>query len=73
MNTNIIDTRGRSCPEPALMVKNEIINKPKYIEVLCDTKVSVDNISRLSIKYSYSLDVIEDKDTSEFTLKLSRL
>lgn len=42
----VIDARGRSCPEPVMMTKNAIDNNETDLEVLVDTKVAVENITR---------------------------
>lgn len=66
----IIDTRGRSCPEPILMVREEIEkNNPKSLKILCDTKVSVNNVSKVGERFNFKVNIIEDEESQEFTLE----
>ncbi len=53
---NIIDARGRSCPEPVIMTKNEIDkNSNKDLQVLVDTHVAVENITRFVTGKGYNV------------------
>lgn len=64
---NIIDARGRSCPEPVIMTKNEIdLNPNSPLEVLVDTHVAVENITRFVTGKGYNVTVDENKE--EFKL-----
>ncbi|MCT4585316.1 MAG: sulfurtransferase TusA family protein [Peptostreptococcaceae bacterium] len=60
-----IDVRGMSCPQPVLMVKNEIdnIDKNSKFKIITDNNTAMNNIKRflnsLGIK---NIDVEEDDD-----------
>lgn len=57
---NIIDARGRSCPEPVIMTKNEIDkNNSKSFKVLVDTHVAVENITRFVEGKGYNISTEE--------------
>ena len=67
----MIDTRGLSCPTPVFMVQKAIKDgAPAAIEVLCDAKVAVENITRLAGNMGYQVAVTTEND--EFHLKLSK-
>lgn len=67
---NIIDARGRSCPEPVIMTKNAIDHGHENIEVLVDAKVAVENIKRFATSQGYTVNVEENDD--EFTMSLRK-
>lgn len=52
---NTIDARGRSCPEPVIMTKNATDSNPKSLEILVDTPVAVENVSRFAKSKGYSV------------------
>jgi TusA-related sulfurtransferase len=67
----IIDAKGRSCPEPVIMTKNAIDSNPnEIIEVLVDSHVAVENITRFAKGRGYKVDVAENK--GEFTLNIRK-
>ena len=67
----MIDTRGLSCPTPVIMVQKAIkTGAPEKIEVLCDAKVAVENITRLAGTMGYK-GAVELKG-DEFTMILSK-
>lgn len=67
---NIVDARGRSCPEPVIMTKNAIEQGNTNIEVLVDAKVAVENVKRLATSQGYLVNVVENED--EFTINLRK-
>lgn len=68
---NIVDARGRSCPEPVIMTKNEIDNNPnKELQILVDTHVAVENITRFVTGKGYSVNV--DKDNGEYKIYIKK-
>ena len=68
---NIIDARGRSCPEPVIMTKNEIdINPNITLQVLVDTHVAVENITRFVTGKGYNINV-EEKN-GEYTIHIKK-
>jgi len=67
----MIDTRGLSCPTPVIMVQKAIkAGAPERIEVLCDAKVAVENITRLAGTMGYQVSVETQAD--EFTMTLTK-
>lgn len=67
----MIDTRGLSCPTPVIMVQKAIkTNQSAELEVLCDAKVAVENITRLASAMGYQTAV--DIRGDEFMMKLTR-
>ena len=66
----MVDARGLSCPIPVVMTLDEIKKDEKEIEVLVDSMVCVENISRLADSKNYKIET-EEKD-GEYILKLNR-
>lgn len=47
MKENLVDARGRSCPEPALMTRKALMDAGKgTVIVLVDSVTSRDNVAR---------------------------
>lgn len=67
---NIIDARGRSCPEPVIMIKNQIDSDPNIsLEVLVDTHVAVENITRFVTGKGYNVNVEENNEEFKLNIK----
>ena len=62
----MLDTRGYACPEPVIMTKGLVDKGEKKIEVLVDTTVAKENVSRFLISNGYKVTVSEKDD--EFTI-----
>ncbi len=62
----MIDTRGYACPEPVIMTKDLVDKGEKKIEVMVDTTVAKENVSRFLISNGYKVTVSENND--EFTI-----
>lgn len=68
---NIIDARGRSCPEPVIMIKKEIDKNPsKDFRILVDTHVAVENITRFANSKGYKVTV--DESDGEFQINIKK-
>ncbi|MBC8588201.1 sulfurtransferase TusA family protein [Paratissierella segnis] len=68
---NIIDARGRSCPEPVIMTKNALDSNPNTsLKVLVDTNVAVENIKRFASSKGYNVRV--NKNNDEFQIQISK-
>lgn len=65
-----IDARGRSCPEPVIMTKNEVDNGSKDFKVIVDTNVAVENISRFAKNQGYKVNV--DENNGDFEINLNK-
>lgn len=66
----MIDARGRSCPEPVVMIKKAMISNEDNYEIVVDSKVSVENITRFVQHNGYQAEVVEND--SDYVLKIKR-
>ena len=66
----MIDARGRSCPEPVVMIKKAMLSNEDNYEIVVDSKVSVENITRFVQQNGYQVDVVEND--SDYVLKIKR-
>lgn len=58
-----VDARGFSCPIPVVKTKKAIDDNPKeQIQVLVETAVSKENVSRMAKSQGYS---VEEEETSD--------
>ena len=55
-----IDTRGLSCPEPVLMVKNAIDKGEKELKVLINSATALENIKRLASTNGFNIESTDD-------------
>lgn len=67
--SNIIDARGRSCPEPVIMTMNALSSNTLGIKVLVDSHVAVENITRFAQGKGYKVDLVEKADDYEIIIK----
>jgi len=69
---NIVDARGRSCPEPVIMTKKalEAKGKPTTIKVIVDASVAVENIKRYAGNIGCNVEVEAKED--EFILTIGK-
>lgn len=67
---NIIDARGRSCPEPVIMIKSAVDENPnnEFI-ILVDTNVAVENITRFAKSRKFNVSVNENDEGFKMSLK----
>lgn len=66
----MIDARGRSCPEPVIMIKKTMTTKESSYEMLVDNRVSVENVTRFAKHEGYAITVEEQGD--DFLLHMTR-
>ncbi len=66
---NIIDARGRGCPEPVLMTKQALKNGEAF-QVIVNEHVAKENISRLLNKSARSFHVT--KQDQDFTITIEK-
>lgn len=66
---NLIDARGRSCPEPVIMTKKAIDSSNEDLKVLVDTNVTVENITRFAEGQGFKVSVIEKEEEFEINIK----
>lgn len=57
-----VDARGLSCPEPVILTKKGIRDKPKEIKVYVDNNVSRENVSKFLRSEGYSLQITEENE-----------
>lgn len=57
-----VDARGLSCPEPVILTKKGIQDKPKEIKVYVDNNVSRENVSKFLRSEGYSLQITEENE-----------
>ena len=68
---NIIDARGRSCPEPVIMIKSAVDANPNdHFSILVDTNVAVENITRFGQSKNFNVDV--DENNEGFKINLTK-
>lgn len=65
-----IDTSGYSCPEPVIMTKKALRDKPDSVSVIVDNVASRENVTRFARATGYS--VSETKDGGKWILLLTR-
>jgi TusA-related sulfurtransferase len=68
----IVDARGLSCPQPALMARQAIQKMDKgTVEVLVDSATARENVSRLAKNSGWAV-TIEDKPDGNFRIVLKK-
>ena len=67
----MIDARGRSCPEPVIMIKKAMETKAASYEMLVDSRVSVENVTRFATNSGYQVEV-HPADEDEYRLVLTK-
>lgn len=72
MNKTSVDARGRSCPEPVLMTKKAMSDKPVQLEVLVDNPVAVENVSRFAVYSGYTITAVQTGDDYLLTLNMRK-
>lgn len=63
-----IDVRGLLCPEPMMLVKQEIDKSTEEFIVLADNKAAVENIQRLLTLYGWQFNLTSNNH--EFQMKV---
>ena len=67
----MIDPRGLSCPTPVIMVQKALREGAALpLEVLSDSRVSVENITRFA--HSQGYQVAKEADGPDFKLTLTK-
>lgn len=69
MKDNIIDARGRACPEPVLMTKKAIEKNQDGIKVIVDNITARENIRRFASNSGYIADVVEQDEDFIISLR----
>ena len=63
----MLDTRGLACPEPVILTKQLVEKNDSKIEVICDSNVSKENVSRFLENSGYKVNITEEN--SEFIIR----
>ncbi len=66
----MIDARGRSCPEPVIILKKALASQEKQYTIMVDNAVSCENVTRFAQHNGYSVETIEQNN--EYTLNLTK-
>lgn len=75
MSVKSVDARGLSCPQPVILALNAMKNmKNGRIEVLVDSDVCVENVTRAARSQGWSVACDENRATTpgEWLLELSK-
>lgn len=70
MANNIVDARGRSCPEPVVMTKNALEAGQLPLEVLVDNEVAKENVTRFAQSRGHQVKITELND-EEYKLEIT--
>ena len=53
---NVLDTSGYSCPEPVIMTKKALKDKPSSFTVIVDNVASRENVTRYAEAIGYTVN-----------------
>ncbi|RJE47655.1 preprotein translocase subunit TatB [Dehalobacter sp. MCB1] len=67
---DMLDARGRSCPEPVIMIKKAMASNEDEYAILLDNRTSLENVSRFARVAGYHSDYTEENGI--FTLKITK-
>ena len=67
---NMLDTSGFSCPEPVIMTKKALKDRPESLDVIVDNVASRENVTRYAEAVGYNVKRT-DKD-GKWILSLTR-
>ncbi len=62
LKADVVDARGRACPEPVLMTKKAVEANPSGASILVDNTTARENIKRFAKNKGYTVEVTEDQD-----------
>jgi TusA-related sulfurtransferase len=72
MNENLVDARGRSCPEPAMMTRKALMTAGKgAVVVLVDSVTSRDNVARTASLAGWQ-SAVEQQSDGSYRLTLTK-
>lgn len=69
LKDNIIDARGKACPEPVILTKKGTLANPSGVSVLVDNITAMENIKRFGKNSGYTVEVKEKTDGILLTLR----
>lgn len=65
-----VDARGLVCPQPVILTKKAMKNKPESMDVLVDNVAALENVTRFANAMKYKVERITNGD--EYILKLRK-
>lgn len=71
MSSNLVDARGRSCPEPVIMTKSALEQGLLPITVFVDNEVAKENVHRFASTKGYQVRVVEVVN-DEYKLEITK-
>ena len=66
----MIDARGRSCPEPVVMIRDAMRSGKKEYEMVVDAQVCVENVTRYAEHAGYHVTVTDNG--GEYVMKIRK-
>ncbi|MBC3803673.1 preprotein translocase subunit TatB [Acetobacterium fimetarium] len=66
----MLDARGRSCPEPVIILKKAMISQENSYTILVDNKTALENITRYAEHNGYQVAFTQSND--DFTMILTK-
>jgi len=64
-----VDTRGLSCPQPIVMVLQQIRKGNREFDVLMDSQASLENVARLLRKHDLKYKTTEKEEYTIYHVK----
>lgn len=58
----VIDVRGLSCPEPLVVVRNEMVKEENVYQIFADSIPAKENISRYARNRGYVVSITKEKN-----------
>ena len=65
-----LDARGLSCPEPVILISQEMKSDENAYEITVDNRVSKENVTRYAEHQGYKVSAVEAD--GEFTLTIQK-
>lgn len=66
----LLDARGLSCPEPIIMLRNEMNSSAVAYQIIVDNTAARENVTRYAHHQGYQVEVSEKG--GEYTLNITR-
>ncbi|MDR2908788.1 MAG: sulfurtransferase TusA family protein [Oscillospiraceae bacterium] len=66
---SVTDARGRSCPEPVIMTKAALAQRPDCCEVLVDNQTALGNVTRFAKNQGYAATFREEGEFFRVSLR----
>ena len=65
----MIDARGRSCPEPVIMIKKAMASKEDEYTMLVDSRTFLENVTRFATSEGNHVEFTEEKGNNTLKIK----